>query len=156
MKKLTFFSIFILMTLMLYAGKGKKNAENFPLLNTKWVLTDIYETMVLHDTDTAYIIFDDAYKFSGNLGCNLFFGEFSYGKKRMKLDYFGATKKLCADMEVETLFVKAIRNDILQYYIDKNRLYLLVKNKKTAVFEGATTSFSKGESLFAPTTENNP
>jgi len=89
--------------------------------------------------DTAYIIFNDNYKFSGNLGCNLFFGEFNYRKKKIRLDYFGATKKLCANMEVEEQFVKAIRNDILQYNIEKNKLYLLYKNKTICKFEGITS-----------------
>jgi heat shock protein HslJ len=121
---------------MLKAGNRKKNAENLPLLNTQWVLTEIYEMNVVSQYDTAHIIFSDTYKFSGNLGCNLFFGEFNYSKKKIKMDYFGATKKLCANMEVEENFVKAIRNDILHYYIEKNKLYFLYKNKKISVFEG--------------------
>ena len=136
MKKLILLNIFISTVLILYAGKGKKNAENLPLLNTKWILTVIYNDVILQDTDTAYIIFNDNYKFSGNLGCNLFFGEFNYRKKKIKLDYFGATKKLCANMEVEEQFVKAIRNDVFQYNIEKNKLYLLYKNKTICKFEG--------------------
>jgi heat shock protein HslJ len=136
MKKLIFLSILLSTVLILYAGNRKKNAENLPLLNTKWVLTHINENIVSQDIDTAYIIFSDTYRLSGNLGCNLFFGEFSYGKKRIKMDYFGSTKKLCVDMDVEEQFFKAIRNDILQYHIEKNILYLQVKNKTVCKFEG--------------------
>ena len=139
MKKLILFCICILTVFMLSAGGRKKSAENLPLLNTKWILTVIYDDVILQDMDTAYIIFNDNYKFSGNLGCNLFFGEFNYRKKKIRLDYFGATKKLCANMEVEEQFVKAIRNDILQYNIEKNKLYLLYKNKTICKFEGITS-----------------
>jgi heat shock protein HslJ len=140
MKKIILLSICILSVFILHAEKKKKYADNLPLLNTKWILTEIYETKIVSQSDTAYIIFSDSYKFSGNLGCNLFFGEFNYGKKKNKMDYFGATKKMCADMEVEENFVKAIRNDILHYYIEKNKLYWLYKNKPISVFEGEPLS----------------
>jgi len=136
MKKSIFFSVFILSILVLYAGKRKNNADNLPLLHTKWILTEVFDNVVLHNPDTAYIIFSDTYKFSGNLGCNLFFGEFSFSKKMIKMDYVGATKKLCFNMEVEDQFMKAIRNDNFHYYIEKNTLYLLDKKNTVCKFEG--------------------
>ena len=140
MRKITLLCICILSILILKAGNRKKNADNLPLLNTKWKLTEIYGNEVVPLYDTAHIIFSDTYKLSGNLGCNLFFGEFNYGKKKIKMDYFGSTKKLCMNMEVEENFIKAIKNDVVNYYIEKNKLFFLFKNKTICVFEGETSS----------------
>lgn len=126
--KLLFITISILSMITIQAKPRKRVSDNFQLLNTKWVLEKIGDSYIFfYDTDTAYIVFYDNYKFSGNFGCNIFFGEFSYGKKRIKLDYIGATKKLCSDMNIEERFYKALKNDITHFYIDKNHLYLLHK-----------------------------
>lgn len=139
-KKIIIFCIIISSVFLLHAGKRKKNIDNLPLLNTKWVLNEIFGFSVIQNSDTAYIVFYDTYKFSGNLGCNLFFGEFTFGKKKVKIDYFGATKRYCFDMSLEEQFAKALRNDITHYYIEKNKLYLLFKNNVICQFEGLTSS----------------
>jgi heat shock protein HslJ len=72
------------------------------------------------------------------LGCNLFFGNYSLGKKRIKLDYLGATKRLCADMQMEEQFSNALKDDIKYYYIEKNILYIRNKNNVVCKFEGIT------------------
>jgi heat shock protein HslJ len=136
MKKIALLGIIFFSIFFLYANKRKKNIENLPLLNTKWLLEAMYEMSVSHSADTAYIIFHDDYKISGNLGCNLFFGNYSYGKKRMKLDYLGATKKLCMDMKIEEQFFKALRDDVRSYYIEKKKLYIRNKDKVVCTFEG--------------------
>ncbi|MCL1850534.1 MAG: META domain-containing protein [Bacteroidetes bacterium] len=124
-KKSIFLTVIILSLLTLQAKPRKKTSENLPLHNTKWVLKEVFETPVFRNPDTAFIVFYDNFTFSGNLGCNTFFGEYSYRKKRMKLDYLGATKKLCTNMNVEEQFLKAIKYDITHYIIEKNKLYLL-------------------------------
>jgi len=139
-KKSIIFCILISSVFLVQAGKRKKNTENMPLLNTKWILEEIMEIPVVHGLDTAFIVFDDHYKFSGNLGCNLFFGTFSFSKKRIKIDYLGATKKYCADMTLEEQFVKVLRSDIAHYYVDNNKLYLLYQKKAIAKFEGYPSS----------------
>jgi len=139
MKKIVLLSIIIFSVFILHAGNRKKNAENLPLLNTKWILEEIYNQHVIHNIDTAFIIFNEHYKISGNLGCNLFFGNFNYGKKMLKFDYVGSTKKLCLDMHMENQFVKMLRDDISNYYIEKDLLYIRNKNKVVAVFRGIPT-----------------
>jgi heat shock protein HslJ len=139
-KKVIIFTIIISSVFVLYACKRKKNTDNLPLLNTKWLLEELFEAPIVQGFDTAFIMFNDTYKFSGNLGCNLFFGEFSFGKKRIKIDYCGATKKYCMDMRLEEQFAKALRHDITHYYIEKNKLYLLCQNKTVCKFEGVTSS----------------
>ena len=140
-KKLIFLTGIILSLITLQAKSGKKTSGNLPLLNTKWILEKIDDSYIFfHDTDTAYIVFYDNYKFAGNFSCNIFFGEFSYGKKRIKLDYVGATKKLCQDMDIEERFFKTIKNDITHYYVAKNNLYLLYKLKVVCKFRGIVVS----------------
>jgi heat shock protein HslJ len=135
-KRLFLITVLILSLLLSHASKRKKNSENLPLCNTKWVLKELFNTPVTHHPDTAFIVFHHSYKLSGNFGCNLFFGEFNYGKKRLKIDYQGATKKYCFDMDLEENFIKAIKNDITHYYIVKDKLFLLSKNKVICKFEG--------------------
>jgi len=139
-KKIIIFALLTTSAFVLHAGKHKKNADNLPLLNTKWILVEVFKNHVVQGIDTAFITFYDTYKLSGNLGCNLFFGEFSFGKKRMKIDYLGATKKYCFDMRLEEQFAKALRSDINRYYIEKNKLYLLFQNKTICKFEGVASS----------------
>jgi len=136
MKKIIFLSIVILSVLALFAKPRKKNTENLPLLNTKWILEEVYGMPVTQGVDTAFIIFFDNYRISGNFGCNLFFGNFSFGKKRIKLDYVGSTRRLCIDMSLEDQFSKAIRDDITHYHIEKNKLYLRYKEHVILKFEG--------------------
>ena len=136
MKKLFFLSMVILSMFTLFASQRKKNAGNLPLLNTRWILEEIYETPIESGRDTAFITFSDHYNISGNFGCNLFFGNFSFGKKRMKIDFLGSTRRLCADMSLEERFSKALRDDITHYHIEKNKLFLHNKNKEVFKFEG--------------------
>ena len=123
-------SVFVLL-----ANQRKKNIENLPLLNTKWILEEIHEVPITHTSDTAFIIFDESYKISGNFGCNLFFGNFSFGKKRMKIDFLGSTRRLCVNMSLEEQFSLALRDDISHYYIEKNKLYLHNKDRVILKFE---------------------
>ena len=135
MKKILLFGIVMILALLLLANQRKKNVENLPLLNTKWILKEIYEAPITHASDTAFIIFDESYKISGNFGCNLFFGNFSFGKKRMKIDFLGSTRRLCVNMSLEEQFSLALRDDISHYYIEKNKLYLHNKDRVILKFE---------------------
>ena len=135
-KKIIFFTIIFLQIFVLFAKKDKKNADNLPLLNTKWILTEISEIPVLQGADTAFIVFYESTKFSGNFGCNLFFGEFTFGKKRIKIDYAGSTKMYCFNMNLEEQFSKALKDDISHYYIEKNELVLLHNKQIICKFKG--------------------
>ena len=140
MKKNVLILIVIFLSLLtLQAKPKKKNAENLPLLDTKWTLEEIFELPVSHIPDTAFIIFHNDYKLSGNFGCNNFFGTYSFGKKRIRLDYFGSTKKMCFNMDLENQFFKALKSDITHYYIEKDNLYLLEKLKVVCKFKGIPT-----------------
>ena len=140
MKKIIFLSIIILSVLVLFAKPREKNTENLPLLNTRWILEEVHETPVTQGVDTAFVIFTENYRMSGNLGCNLFFGNFNFGKKRMKLDYVGSTKRLCIDMSLEEQFSRAMRDDITHYHIEKNKLFLRYRENVVLKFEGIILS----------------
>jgi len=131
-----FLTVIFLSLLVLQAKPRKKNIENLPLLNTIWMLEEIFDAPVSEKTETAYIVFHENYRFTGDFGCNIFFGEFGFGKKRISLDYLGATKNLCADMEIEKQYFKALKYEITHYYIEKNNLYLLHKLKVVCKFKG--------------------
>ena len=135
-KKIFFTVLLILSFIILYAKPKKKPTDNLPLTNTKWILEKVGDNSVFFSSDTAYIVFYENYKFSGNFGCNIFYGEFGFGKKRINLDYFGSTKKMCANMDVEKLFFKTLKTDITHYYIEKNALYLLYKLQVVCKFTG--------------------
>ncbi|MCL2435356.1 MAG: META domain-containing protein [Lentimicrobiaceae bacterium] len=136
MKKNVLIGILVASVLFLFANQRKKIAENSSLLNTRWILTELYEIPVVQAADTAFIIFNEDYKISGNLGCNLFFGNFSFGKTRMKIDFLGSTRRLCLNMDVEDRFSKALRDNIKTYHIEKNTLYLHNKDRVVCKFEG--------------------
>jgi len=136
MKKSIFLIVIIFFLITLQAQKKNSKSENLPLHNTQWVLHELFETRIYQYSDTAFIVFYDNYKFYGNFGCNVFFGEYSFTKKRIKLDYIGATKKICTDMRIEERFFKAIKSDITHYYIEENTLYLLHKLKVVCKFKG--------------------
>jgi heat shock protein HslJ len=129
-------SIFVVSLSVFLSGKREKNNDNLSLCNTKWVLKELYELPITHNVDTAFIIFNDSYILSGNFGCNLFFGEFSYGKKKLKIDYLGSTKKYCFDMSLEENFTKVIKGDITHYLIERDALYLFSKTKVIGKFKG--------------------
>ena len=135
-KRLIFLSIIVVSLLVFISGKREKNNDNLPLCGTKWVLKELYERSVTQNIDTAFIVFNESYKLSGNFGCNLFFGEFSYGKKKLKIDYLGATKKYCFNMTLEENFTKAIKDDITHYLIERDELYLFSKTKVICKFKG--------------------
>jgi len=134
-KRSVFLFILMLLFFVSFAKNRKKNADNLPLTNTKWVLKEMFHQFVFHTQDTAYIVFSDNYTFTGNLGCNIFFGNYNNSKKRFKFDYVGATKKLCQNMEVEKQFIKALKSDITHYYIEKNKLFFISKKKVIFTFE---------------------
>jgi len=136
MKRIVLLILIVISVLALFANQRKKATGNLPLLNTKWILKEVYEMPIIPDTDTAFITFNDDYKISGNLGCNLFFGNFTFEKKRMRIDFLGSTRKLCINMDVEDRFSRALRDDITNYYIENNKLYLRNKDKVVCKFEG--------------------
>ena len=123
-------SVFILIVILLSscmtAKKKAEMAQNKPLVGTYWVLQKIKGDPIPQSIAiTPNIVFDSDGKFSGNLGCNLFYGNYSCGKKRIKMEYEGATKKLCQNMKMEKLLLPYIHADFKRYEIHQDTLVLL-------------------------------
>ena len=106
------------------AKKKAAMAQNKPLTETCWVLTHVKGDHIPKSKITPYIVFGNDGRYSGNLGCNSFFGNYTYRKDRIKMEFEGATKKLCDNMKVEKLFMQGLHAEFKKYEIRKDTLYL--------------------------------
>jgi heat shock protein HslJ len=111
--------------------------EKSPLCGVQWNLISIEGLNVenLEFASQPCIIFYDNGNFSGNFGCNTFFGEYFQKKNKMELTYKGSTKKLCNDMELERKMMKALKKEIRQYEIDGKTLILYEGKDEVLRFE---------------------
>ena len=120
-----------LLAVLLFAGcattkNSSSNTENTPpLLLTQWSLQSI-DQKPLPETSpkSPFIVFDTNGRYYGNFGCNSFFGTYYQKKKKIELEYSGATKMLCSDMEMERAFMKAMKREINTFTINKDTLVL--------------------------------
>lgn len=111
-------------------SKKSTGSTHPPLKGTHWNVTTIYERPLSQDIDIQpFIIFDTNGRCHGNLGCNIFFGEYSVKKNKIELSYIGSTKKLCQSMDTERAFAKALKNDI-DSYVFKQDVLILYSGKR--------------------------
>ena len=108
--------------------KAALEAQNKPLLETRWEVSHINGMPLDAKTPVQpFIVFDTLGKYHGDFGCNKFFGSYYVKEKKHKLEltYTGATKRLCQYMETERLLSKTLRSEKLSYNIqgDTMRLY---------------------------------
>jgi heat shock protein HslJ len=119
---------------------SKKNVktEKYPLIGTQWMLSalegeEFAKEFALH----PFIVFDTAGSFQGNLGCNSFFGSYEVTKKqKMRIEFQGATKRLCSKMEVERRFLAILKRDITRYEKHDDELILFSENEELMRFKG--------------------
>ena len=139
MKKLLL--IGIILTICAFSCKTSKNASESsnetPLCETQWVLTDINGTPAPQAPAVPYIQFTTDGGFSGNLGCNDFFGSYTVNKEKISLEYRGSTKKLCNNMETEKAFSAALKQDINNYSIVGDVLIIREKSQEVLRFKAA-------------------
>lgn len=134
------FSIVIMVLLALSITAcmtAKKKAEmeqNKPLVETYWVLKSVRGEDIPKSFYTPFIIFHSNGSYTGNLGCNVYFGDYRNGKTRIKMEYGGATKRLCETMKVEKLFMLQLHSDFKQYEIIKDTLILKDKEGEVLRF----------------------
>ncbi len=107
------------------AKKKAAMSENKPLTETYWILTHVKGENVPKCIITPFIVFDNDGSYSGNLSCNSYFGKYSSHKGKIKMEYEGATKKLCQNMKVEKMFMQQLHADFKRYEIRKDTLYLM-------------------------------
>lgn len=141
MKNSIFFTVMI--TLIL-AGCGCKTSKksvgngHYPLVGTQWNLVKLDGAEIGADFALRpFITFDTAGAVQGNLGCNSFFGTYSVSKKhKMTLEFQGATKRLCQQMEVERRFMKSLKREITRYEIQGEELILFAGDDEVMRFVG--------------------
>ena len=140
MKKLFF--IGILLTICAFSCHTSKEASSSasnetPLYETQWMLTDINCEAIGNAPAKPFIRFASDGNVSGKLGCNDFFGSCSVKKDKISIEYRGATKKLCNDMEVERAFASALKKEINNYVIVGDVLILRAKDQEILRFKAA-------------------
>lgn len=135
MKKIFLIIALTICVSAIYAQGNNKN-EGTPLRETFWFLKVINGQNIAATNDNEpYIVFDQSNTYYGNLGCNSFFGKYSASSKKIKLQYKGATKKLCPDMSSEELFLKAQKAPITHYAINGDILTLYVRGEEYMRFQ---------------------
>ncbi len=106
------------------------------LRDTQWELKSI-QGQVLDETslnEKPYIVFKSDNSYSGNTGCNLFFGTYFNKKKKLELNLGGSTKMLCADMETERAYLNALKRWNYTFDIVNNELILYVDKEEVLRF----------------------
>lgn len=121
-------------TACMTAKKKAEMAQNKPLVGTYWVLKSVKGEDVPKSIITPNIVFKSDGRYSGNLGCNSFFGTYHCGKKKIKMEFEGATKRLCENMKVEKLFFANLHSEFTQYEIIEDTLILKDKNGEVLRF----------------------
>jgi len=119
------------------SGKKVADADNSPFYETKWNLTAI-EGVYIDSTSymtQPYIVFFNDGTFTGNLGCNTFFGSYFQKKQKIELTFNGATKKLCPKMEMEREMMKALKKELSEYTISEKTLILYQNKDEIIRFE---------------------
>ena len=115
------------------AGKEKQT----PLCGVQWNLTGI-EGQFIDSTSymtQPHIVFLKDGSFSGNFGCNTFFGSYYVKKQKIELTYKGANKKLCPNMTMEREMMKALKKQISSYEITGKTLILYEGKDEVMRFE---------------------
>ena len=143
-----YYVITLLAATLILTGCGCKTSkksvakEQYPLVGTQWNLTRLDGAEIGADFALRpFITFDTAGAVQGNLGCNSFFGTYSVNKKhKMTLEFEGATKRLCKQMEVEKQFMQALKRDITRYEIEGEELILFAGDKEVMRFTGVDLS----------------
>lgn len=126
-------------------SKKIAKTEKYPLVGTHWSLVSVEGVEISHDfAMRPYVVFDSIGHLQGNLGCNTFFGTYEVNKRhKIKVNYEGATKRLCQQMGMEKQFISAWRQDINHYQIKDGELILYANEEEIMRFSG--TDLSKVE-----------
>ncbi|MCQ2270314.1 MAG: META domain-containing protein [Bacteroidales bacterium] len=135
-------SLGIIVVLLVSCMTAKKKAElanNKPLVDTYWLLVSVKGEPVPQDFIQPTMTFGSDGRYFGNLGCNSFFGTyFKKGKNGIKMEYAGATKRLCQNMKTEKMYLNGLHNDFKTYEIHKDTLILKDKQGEVMRFLAGT------------------
>lgn len=134
MLKKIYLPIFLIALSLIIFGCAtlKKNSEiqNKPLVGTYWSLEKIDKNAIPDYGRAPYIIFSESGNFNGTSGCNRYFGTYLLTKKTITLENSGATKKMCANMEIERIYFSALKKEIKTFSIVGDTLVLYEKGRE--------------------------
>ena len=108
----------------------KNKSQNKPLIGTYWSLEKVNQNKVPDIGNTPYILFSETGNFNGIASCNKYFGTFILNRKTIAIENTGATKKMCANMELEKIYFGALKKEINYYKIMGDTLILFERNKE--------------------------
>ena len=131
-KTITYSIILLLSSISIScSGLLKQNkVVNKPLVGTYWSLEKINQTKIPQFGTIPYILFAETGNFNGIAGCNRYFGTYILNKKTISIENSGATKKMCANMEIEKQYFGALKKEINYYKILGDTLILFERNKE--------------------------
>lgn len=147
-KKLLLLAIAAIIVLALAGCKTSKKAaegKQISLVNTIWYLESIYQKPIDPETymSQPHLVFNNEGQFSGNLGCNTFFGKYYQKKKKLQMEFSGATKKLCPQMDTERLFLKGLKENITSFSIKDSVLIIYADKEEIFRFKVREESSDK-------------
>ena len=108
----------------------KNKIQSKPLIGTYWSLVSVNQNKIPNIGTTPYILFSESGNYNGVAGCNKYFGTFILNKKTIAIENTGATKKMCANMELEKIYFGALKKEINYYKIMGDTLILFERNKE--------------------------
>lgn len=108
----------------------KNKIQSKPLIGTYWSLVSVNQNKIPNIGSTPYILFSESGNYNGVAGCNKYFGTFILNKKTIAIENTGATKKMCANMDVEKLYFGALKKEINYYKIMGDTLVLYERSKE--------------------------
>ena len=128
----------LLLTVVLLGGSmigcstllKKNKTQSKPLIGTYWSLVSVNQNKIPNIGSSPYILFSESGNYNGVAGCNKYFGTFILNKKTIAIENTGATKKMCANMEIEKLYFGALKKEINYYKIMGDTLVLYERSKE--------------------------
>lgn len=137
LKKIYFPILLITLSLIIFGCSTlRKNSkiQNKPLVGTYWSLEKIDKNKIPDYGKAPYIIFSETGNFNGTSGCNRYFGTYILTKKTITLENSGATKKMCANMEIEKIYFSALKKEIKTFSIVGDTLMFFEKGREVLRF----------------------
>lgn len=132
----------MIMLLSLFCLSGcnptrKEIRQNISMLQDReWHLLAIQKDTINNPyQQLPFIVFHADGTFSGNSGCNLFFGSYYQKRLKLQLTYEGSTKRLCEDMFLEEEMLRNLKKDISHFAIQDSVLYLYAGKEEVLRFK---------------------
>lgn len=135
----------ILLIVSCSSTKKITEIQNKPLIGTYWSLEKIDKNNILDYGKRPNIIFSETGNFNGTTGCNRYFGNYILTKKTITLESTGATKKMCANMEIERIYLGALKKDLRTYTIVGDTLIFFDKGREALRFIASDNTESPKE-----------